>query len=121
VALSFKSAPAQYAVSTALAIMSARTDPSDGCAWISSIWRLREVRSPRDIALRAAGRLRDIILILPQFGAGIEFTRSSEDEEGVEYRRMTGRLKLKVLFAFSRTGNSLVVAVKSFVSLFRLF
>jgi hypothetical protein len=65
--------------------MRARVGPSEGSAWmVSTSWR-REARSSREIALRAAGRLRERILMLPQLGAGIDLAMMTGDDEGVEY------------------------------------
>lgn len=73
VARSLRSAPAQNDVSTVDARIRARVGPFEGSEWISSIAVRSSVRSWRDMAFRKAGRLRERILMLPQFGAGMDF------------------------------------------------
>ena len=68
---SFRSAPAQKAASTSLAIISARVAPFSPSAWMLPIWCESSLRSWVEIALRAEGRLRDRMRMLPLWGAGI--------------------------------------------------
>lgn len=70
VARSLRSAPEQKLVSTSLANMSARVAPvSPSLCMLFTCW-FNSASSCREIALRAAGRLRDRIRMLPECGAG---------------------------------------------------
>ena len=71
VARSLRSAPAQKLSSTALAMMRARVGPFSGSLATASIsWDSSESNC-RLIALRAFGRFKERILIVPVCGAGI--------------------------------------------------
>lgn len=82
---SFRSAPAQKQASLSLARITARVGPPMGGSECRvSISCRRSERSCLLIALRALGRLRDRILMLPLCGAGTEVIFRVEGEgEGV--------------------------------------
>lgn len=76
---SFRSAPAQKALSCSLARISARVAPfSPSCAidWIS---RLSSLSSCTEMALRACGRFRERILMFPACGAGTDVIFKVDD------------------------------------------
>lgn len=66
VARSFRSAPAQKLESTSLARINALVDPLSPSSCMLLIWWLSSASNCRDIALRAAGRFKERILMLPQ-------------------------------------------------------
>lgn len=68
---SLRSAPAQKAVSISLAMIKARVGPASPSAWRDFIWWDSSVRSWTEMALRAEGRLRERMRMLPECGAGI--------------------------------------------------
>lgn len=70
VALSFKSAPAQKLVSTSLARIRALVGPVCPSLCMLVICWLSSESSCLEIALRAAGRFKERIRILPECGAG---------------------------------------------------
>lgn len=69
---SFRSAPAQNALSDSEATTSARVGPLSPSAWMPSIsWR-SSASSCLLIALRAAGRFSEMMRMLPACGAGTD-------------------------------------------------
>lgn len=76
---SFRSAPAQKLESMLLARIRARVVPVSPSAWMLFIWWFSSERSWRDMALRAAGRLRERIRIEPECGAGTLVTFMTGD------------------------------------------
>ena len=69
--LSFRSAPAQKASSTSLAIMRALVGPWGPSLWMSVMWRERSARRAREMALRFLGLLRERMRMEPLCGAGM--------------------------------------------------
>lgn len=84
VARSFRSAPAQKLESTSLANMSARVAPVSPLWCMLFICCVNSARSWREMALRAAGRLKDNMRMLPECGAGTLVTFRT-GEGAVEY------------------------------------
>jgi hypothetical protein len=97
VARSFKSAPAQKLVSMSLAKINARVEPFSPSLCMLLTWWCSSESNCRDIALRAAGRLRDKIRMLPECGAGT-FVTLRAGVGALEYaHRCTGRINSRVL------------------------
>lgn len=69
---SFRSAPAQNALSLSLARMRARVGPLSPSAWMDSTAWLSSASNCLEMALRVLGRFKDRILMLPACGAGTE-------------------------------------------------
>ena len=91
VARSFRSAPAQKLESTSLANISARVAPVSPSWCMLFIWCVNSASSWREMALRAAGRLKDNMRMLPECGAGTLVTFTTGDG-AVEYvQRCTWR------------------------------
>lgn len=86
VARSLRSAPAQKLVSTSLANMSALVAPVSPSLWMLLTWWVSSASSWRDIAFRAAGRLKDKMRMLPECGAGT-FVTFMTGEGALEYAR----------------------------------
>jgi hypothetical protein len=104
VARSFRSAPAQKLVSMSLAMINALVDPVSPSLCMLVIWWFSSASNCFEMALRAAGRLRERIRMLPQCGAGTLVTLMG-DGRPVEYaHRRSGRTRAARGFERSRKG-----------------
>jgi hypothetical protein len=110
VARSFKSAPAQKLVSMSLAMINALVDPVSPSLCMLVIWWFSSASNCLEMALRAAGRFRERIRMLPQCGAGTRVT-FIEGDRAVEYAHRC-RVRLRVAQGLIRVRKGILTCME---------